>query len=231
MTITPPPDRGDRALSLDRPRCGHHSARLSREHPGAGRKRQHFFGLKARAPRQHRHRYRHARPRLHSGEAGGHRQGRQSPDLHRPGRRPLCPGTELHPRTDRHLPLSGFPLRRDPPSLIKIPTPSPRGGYFFCDAGERGGDGGKVQWSAFLSLFPGGINAFFAKRGLLYGGFALFSPDLPAFSGEKPCFRAKMEPFPGKRVSKHPPPANGRGRAASGAGLREFTCDTRARGR
>ena len=86
MTITPP-DRGDRAPSLDHPRCGHHSARLSREHPGAGRKRQHFFGLKARAPRQHRHRYRHARPRLHSGEAGGHRQGRQSPDPHRPGRR------------------------------------------------------------------------------------------------------------------------------------------------
>lgn len=184
-----------------------------------------------RAPRQHRHRYRHARPRLHSGEAGGHRQGRQSPDPHRPGRRPLCPGTELHPRTDRHLPLSGFPLRRDPASLIKIPTPSPWGGCFFLRCRGTRWRRGKDAVERFSVPFSGWDQRFFREKGPLYGGFALFSPDLPAFSGEKPCFRAKMELFPAKTASKYPPPANGRGRAASGAGLREFTCDTRARGR
>lgn len=197
MTITPP-DRGDRAPSLDHPRCGHHSARLSREHPGAGRKRQHFFGLKARAPRQHRHRYRHARPRLHSGEAGGHRQGRQSPDPHRPGRRA---------------------------------APSPRGGCFFLRCRGTRWRRGKGAVERFSVPFSGWDQRFFREKGPLYGGFALFSPDLPAFSGEKPCFRATMELFPAKTASKYPPPANGRGRAASGAGLREFTCDARARGR
>lgn len=237
MTITPP-DRGDRALSLDRPRCGHHSARLSREHPGAGRKRQHFFGLKARAPGQHRLRYRHSRPRLHSGEAGGHRQGRQSPDPHRPGRRaapspwgraPLQTSrqTATMPKpwpgrwkraspTGRALAASArtppVPGRRSSPSSIGLPAetgpgfshknthPEPSGWVFFCDAGERGGDGGRVQWSAFLSLFPGGINAFFAKRGLCTADLRCFHRIFRLFQEKSPVFGRRWSFFREKGI-------------------------------